>query len=319
MLRNIKEYLDSKKCFKLICGAGNKNFDEITKLCALYSAAGCRFFDVNASVDAVKAAKKGIEISKKENECFICVSVGTKNDPHLSKCIINADNCISCGTCESVCIQKAIAQGDNSYIIDENKCIGCGKCIDVCPANTIKRYSKEISFSKILPPLIREDIDCIEYHTITDNEEEVLKGWETITELYKGALSVCLDRSKIGNERVKSRLKSMKEKCNNIFMIQADGAPMSGGSDDYRTTLQAVAMADIVEKSEITPYIIMSGGTNSKTMELAHLCNIGVYGFAVGSYARKIVKEYIEREDFLTNEEVFNQALQIAKELVNKA
>ena len=60
-------------------------------------------------------------------------------------------------------------------------------------------------------------------------------------------------------------IKMLKNSCNNIFMVQADGAPMSGGSDDYRTTLQAVAMADIVDKANITPYIFISGGTNSKT------------------------------------------------------
>jgi len=317
-MKNLQVYLENKKCFKLICGAGNKNLDEITRLCALYAAAGCRFFDLNASVEAIRAAKEGIKIAKKE-ECFICVSVGTKNDPHLSKCKIDTTKCLSCGNCEDVCIQKAINKASDSYIISEERCIGCGKCMEVCPVQAIERYSKEISFSEILPPLIKEDIDCIEYHTITDNEEEVMQGWKEITDIFDGVLSVCLDRSKLGNERLASRLNSMKNVCSNIFMVQADGAPMSGGSDDYRTTLQTVATADIVLKANITPYVIMSGGTNSKTMELARQCGLDVCGFAVGSYARKIVKEYIEKEDFLNNNEIFNKALEIAKGLVNKA
>ena len=314
-----KNFLERKKCFKLICGAGNKNFDEITKLCNLYAAAGCRFFDVNASVDAIRAAKKGIKFAGKEDECFICVSVGTKDDPHLSKCKIDSEKCISCGSCEQVCLQKAISNEGSSYLINEDRCIGCGKCIEACPIQTIERYSEEISFAEILPPLIQEGIDCIEYHAITDNDDEVMQGWAEITKQFDGVLSVSLDRSKLGNEKLVARLKTMKNNCNNVFIVQADGAPMSGGADDYRTTLQAVAAADIVQKADISPHIIMSGGTNSKTMELAKLCGLSVSGYAAGSYARKIVKEFIEKDDFLQNKDIFENALTIAKELVNKA
>lgn len=89
-------------------------------------------------------------------------------------------------------------------------------------------------------------------------------------------------------------------------MIQADGTPMSGGKDDFNSTLQAVATADIINKSEITPYLFMSGGTNAKTSELAYQCGVDFCGIAVGSYARKIIKDY-------TNE---NEALEAAKNLV---
>ena len=310
----MENYLKSKKCFKLILGAGNKNYDEITKLTMLYSKAGCRFFDVNASMEAILAAKKGIELANVKDKCFICVSIATKNDPHLIKCKINPKKCISCALCKNVCPQKAI----NDFKIDENKCIGCTKCNEICPKDAIEKYSTKISFSKVLPPLIKEGIDCIEYHVIENNNREVMKGLKTITNLFKGILSVCLDRSKLGNYELIKRLKIMKNSCNNIFIIQADGAPMSGGSDDYRTTLQAVATADIIEKAKITPYIMISGGTNSKTTELIKLCNIPICGVAFGSWARKMVREYIEAEDFFENKEIFNQALKKAKELVDK-
>ncbi len=316
---SLESFLKSKKVFKLICGAGNRNYDEITKLCALYAAAGCRFFDLNASVEAVRAAKKGIKFAGKENECFICVSIGTKNDPHLSKYKINSEKCTSCGQCEKVCIQRAIKTVDNITSVDENNCIGCAKCADVCPNRAIEKYSKEISFSEILPPLIKEGIDCIEYHTITDNEDEVMQGWSIITKLFKGSLSVCLDRSKLGDERLIARLKSMKNFCDNMFMVQADGAPMSGGKDDYKTTLQAVAAADIVLKANITPYVIVSGGTNSKTMKLAKLCELDVSGFAAGSYARKIVKEFIDNKNFLHDEKIFASALLVAENFIHNS
>lgn len=306
---NIKEYLDNGKCFKLICGAGNQNIDEITNLCALYAKAGCRFFDVNASIEAVKAAKKGLKIAQKENECFICISVGTKNDPHFLKFSRNKEKCIQCGKCIEICPQNAI---DN-----EQNCIGCAKCKEICTNEAIESHAYPLSLDKILPPLIKEGIHCIEYHTITDNESEVMSGWEIITQLYDGALSVCLDRSKLGNEKFIQRLKTLKETCKNLFIIQADGAPMSGTEDDYRTTLQAVATADLVNKANITPYIFLSGGTNSKTVTLARQCSIAYTGIAAGSYARKKVKDYITQENFLSNEKIFNNALEEAKKIVD--
>ncbi len=47
-------------------------------------------------------------------------------------------------------------------------------------------------------------------------------------------------------------------------IIQADGIPMSGADDTYKTTLQAVAMAEIIQNANLPVHIVVSGGTNSK-------------------------------------------------------
>jgi len=47
------------------------------------------------------------------------------------------------------------------------------------------------------------------------------------------------------------------------------------------------------------------------------MCGLSIDGVAIGSFARKIVKEYVKRDDFLENEEIFNKALAIAKNLVD--
>ena len=235
----------------------------------------------------------------------------------MSKCTIDSTKCMLCGTCKENCIQNAIEKDKFSYIINENKCIGCNQCFNNCTNHAIEKYSKEISFAEILPSLIEEGIDCMEYHISTDNDEDVKNGWKIITNNYKGAVSVCLDRSKIGDEQIKNRLIYLKKNAPSLFIVQADGAPMSGGNDDYRTTLQAVAMADIVDKLNITQHILVSGGTNSKTTELLHKCGINISGIAVGSYARKIVKKYIENDQFFENKTIFNKALNIARLLVN--
>ena len=131
-------------------------------------------------------------------------------------------------------------------------------------------------------------------------------------------LSICVSRGKLGDEALIERIEKMI-KCREPYstIIQADGFPMSGGDDDYKTTLQAVATAEIVQNAKLPVYLMLSGGTNSKTTELARMCGINYNAVAIGSYARKIVKKYIERTDFWSNQNVAEDALNIVKPLVD--
>ena len=88
----LKELLDSNKCFKLVCGAGNEDALEVEKLVALYSAAGCKFFDLSAKPEIVDAAKRGLQ----GREGYLCVSIGIKGDPHVRKAQIDYEKCAGC-------------------------------------------------------------------------------------------------------------------------------------------------------------------------------------------------------------------------------
>ena len=61
MNSKLLEYLKNNKMFKLVCGAGNENEEDVEKLVELYSMAGCNIFDVSANLDVVKAAKRGLK------------------------------------------------------------------------------------------------------------------------------------------------------------------------------------------------------------------------------------------------------------------
>ena len=52
----LKDLFEQKKCFKLVCGAGNEDADEVEKIVTIYSKAGCNFFDVCAKPEIVDAA-----------------------------------------------------------------------------------------------------------------------------------------------------------------------------------------------------------------------------------------------------------------------
>ncbi len=314
----LKDLFVAKKCFKLVCGAGNEDAAEVEKLVALYSLAGCNFFDLCAKPEIVDAAKRGLAYAGICDDRYLSVSVGIQGDPHVSKAAINQNLCKNCSACRKVCLQNAIQDNESSHFVNKTRCIGCGKCISVCPFGAISITSEFKDLKEVLPPLIAKGIDCIELHALGENEQEVEDKWNDINSCFDGLLSICIDRSKLGNEKLLKRVNRMLE-CRkpNSTIIQADGAPMSGGDDDFKTTLQTVATAEIFQNAKLPVFILLSGGTNSKSTELAKQCGIVAHGVAIGSYARKIVRKYIDREDFLENKDVFNEALIIAKNLVD--
>ena len=305
----LEDLLKSNKCFKLVCGAGNEDTTKVEKLVKLYSSAGCKFFDLSAKPEIVDAAKRGLE----DREGYFCVSVGIKGDPHVRKACIDGEKCVGCHKCEEICPQKAI-RGSK---INKVRCLGCGKCEKVCRHDAISYISENKDLREVLPPLIEKGIDCIELHAMGENNDEVFEKWQYINENFDGLLSICTSRGHLSEEKMIERIKSMTA-CRKPFstIIQADGFPMSGGKDDYKTTLQAVSTAEIVQNAKLPVYIMLSGGTNSKTSELAKMCGINYNGIAVGTFARKIVARYVDRVDFLTNKYAFEDALKIAKTLV---
>lgn len=306
----LKDLLDNKNCFKLICGAGNEDAVEVEKLVRLYYEAGCRFFDLSANPEIVDAAKRALE---NKGDAYICVSVGIKEDPHANKAVIDENKCISCYSCDSVCPQGAIKYGK----VRKYRCIGCGKCAKACPKDAITFEFENKNLKEVLPPIIEKGIDCIELHALGGNDDEVLLRWKDINSCYNGILSACISRGKLSEEQFVERIRKLvKYREPYTTIIQADGIPMSGGNDDYKSTLQAVATAELVFNEKLPVYLLISGGTNKKTSELAKMCDIQANGIAIGSFARKAVKEFIDRDDFLTNEEVFNSALEIAKDIV---
>lgn len=310
----LKELLEQKKCFKLICGAGNEDIDSVEKLVAVYATAGCDFFDICAENKVIDAAKRGFERVKSEQKKYLCVSIGTKNDAHFQKAKIDKSICLNCYKCVSNCPQKAI---DTSLIVNQEKCIGCGRCEISCPTKSIFFEERKMNLRQILSELNLDAVDCIELH-ISD-EDDCLEKWEILSKCFSGMLSICIGRKKFSDEkmiRILERL--LRDRKPYSTIIQADGSPMSGGVDDFESTLQAVSAGNLVQKADLKQYLIVSGGTNSKTMELSRICSVDINGVAIGSFARKIIAEYIDRQDFWDNQEVFDKAVCEAKNLIKK-
>ena len=301
--------------FKLVCGAGNEDAENVKRLVYVYSKAGCDIFDISARTDILDAAKEGAKLADYKDAKY-CVSIGIKGDKHITKAVINTSKCIKCANCFRNCPNDAIY---SSIIIDEKRCIGCSICEQKCPVGAISMREKDINTQAILPYMVKNGADILELHIMGHDKDDLRKKWDIINSCNPQYASICIDRENFGNKEVLSRIKEMisiREPYTTI--IQADGIPMSGGNDDYKTTLQAVAMAEIIQNANLPIHIMLSGGTNSKTAELAKLCGINFWGIAIGSWARKIVKNYINISDFWKNENAQNKAVEIAKTLISK-
>ena len=299
--------------FKLVCGAGNEDAESVKRLVFIYASAGCKFFDLSARKEILSAAKEGSKLAG-ANDVQYCVSIGIKGDKHITKAKINGGKCIKCGNCFNNCPNDAIY---SSIVIDDKKCIGCSVCEKKCPTGAITMEEKDVNYREVLPYMVENGVEFLELHIMGHDKDDLAKKWQVINECNPKFASICIDRENFGNKEVLDRIKEMISlRKPYTTIVQADGVPMSGGSDDYKTTLQAVAMAEVIQNAELPVYIMLSGGTNSKTAELAKMCGINYWGIAIGSWARKIVKPYIFVEDFWVNAEVQKKAINVAKELI---
>lgn len=319
-LNDLRALLESRKCFKLVCGAGNEDAVEVEKLVALYAAAGASYFDLSAKENVVLAAYEGAKRAGKADEVFFNVSVGIKGDPHVSKAVIDPAKCTACGKCFAACvIQRAIAKG-KPYKVNTSRCIGCGACAKVCKFGAITIISEPEPLSKVLPPLVKLGLHSLELHAVTEDEEAAFAQWSEMEKSFGGMLSLCIDRSRVSDRQLIARVKRFIAKRPAFStIIQADGAPMSGCDDKESTTLQALGTAQIVDRAELPVFLMLSGGTNSKTARLAKLFGIKAHGVALGSFARKIVAEHVDRNDFLADRKVFSKALSVARRLVDSS
>lgn len=233
-------------------------------------------------------------------------------------------------------------------IVIKDLCIGCGKCSSICPKDDIISYRhNDRQLRELLPKCMEAGAECFELHAAVGEEEVTLKEWNVLLDINPWNYnSLCLDRLNLGNINVEHRIENIRNLSGEKLIVQADGYPMSGGENDTNTTLQAVACADIInkkfnmrinKKKDLTlntkakiaskrkykPHedntvipIILSGGTNSLSKSLAEQCGVRVNGVAVGTYARDIIEEFVNVENFYSNVENIYNAYKVASSLV---
>ena len=351
----LQNLLDTGQYFKMVSGAGNEDTEEVRRLAMIYTLAGAKGLDISTTPSVVLAAVDGInrayEIADKLNidigiKPFIMISVGMPGDHHVRKAYIHEDLCIKCGlcvapVCPTVAIEPIEIKVETAFVIEE-KCIGCGACSAVCPIMDCITYShNDKLLEELLPHCIELGAENIELHAAVAETDVIMKEWETVIKSNPdGHNSMCLDRLHIGNFELKNRIEKALEMTKpGLMILQADGYPMSGGQDDFNTTLQAVATADVVnknfnmrlnKKTKQLQYtrrkklnVVLSGGTNTLTADLAVQGDVRFQGVAVGTFARNLIYDRIKTnypyddDNFYKDYDNIKQAYLIGKNLVD--
>jgi len=185
----------------------------------------------------------------------------------------------------------------------------------------------------LLPKCIEAGAEQIELHAAVADDSAIMDEWKIVCNANpNGHVSMCLDRLHLSNFAFENRVEKAKAIAGDRLIIQSDGYPMSGGADDFNTTLQAISTADVLNK-KFNMYIdkkekklkykkkievnqLLSGGTNSLTAVLADQCGVKFQGVSLGTFARKLVKDIINNDNFYENMELIKQGYLIAKKLV---
>ena len=166
--------------------------------------------------------------------------------------------------------------------------------------------------------------ESVELHASISDHESTLKEWNIVCSLTSNYMvSLCLDRRHLSNASLIERIKCAYEIAGDRLILQADGTPISGGDNNFNTTLQSISIADVINKELKNKHrqfknlpVVLSGGTNALTGQLARRCGVKFNGISIGTYARNLVKEYRSNIKTMQKKHI-KEAVLLANRLIN--
>jgi len=90
-------------------------------------------------------------------QCFWCHNPeGIDSDPEL---IYQENRCLEdCSDCINVCPNEALAQQNESIVIDRKKCALSGKCTDICPTEALRIIGRKISVVELIREIEKDRV-----------------------------------------------------------------------------------------------------------------------------------------------------------------
>ena len=113
-------------------------------------------------------------------------------------------SCKRCGTCVSVCPEKAITFENDDLIVDRAKCKRCGKCVDACIHEALSISGKEMTVEEVFK-VVKRDYDYYEASGggITASGGEILAQADFVAALFRRCreegIGTCADTSGFGD------------------------------------------------------------------------------------------------------------------------
>ncbi len=293
--------------FKLICGASYQHLPAIRNLALVYTLAGVDCIDMAADPAVIHAAREGMAIAlnlgnERSHQAitspWVMVSINNGEDPHFRKAEFDAAHCpTGCDRpCVDACPTHAIQfdkliEGFSNGGVQDELCYGCGRCLPLCPVQIIQPREQEYALENIASTTI----DAIEIHTQPWRVEEFRHLWQRLAPLITNLKLVAVSFPDCDN--LKEYLLELLD-CMQPFppqlIWQTDGRPMSGDIGNGTTRAALQLCQKVLNMNLPQGFVQLAGGTNASTVAKLRAANIKASGIAYGSYARKLVAEFLE-------------------------
>jgi Fe-S-cluster-containing hydrogenase component 2 len=291
--------------FKLICGASYQHLPAIRNLALVYTLAGVDCIDMAADPAVIHAARQGIavalDLSDGDREItspWVMVSINNGEDPHFRKAEFDPAHCpASCDRpCVSVCPTHAIQfdrlrEGFSNGGVQDELCYGCGRCLPLCPVQIIQTREQDYA----LEDIAFTSIDAIEIHTQPWRVEEFRNLWQRLAPRMDRLKLVAVSFPDCDNlkEYLLELLDCMQPSPSQLIW-QTDGRPMSGDIGNGTTRAALQLCQKVLDMHLPQGFVQLAGGTNASTVAKLRAGSIKASGVAYGSYARKLVAEFLE-------------------------
>jgi Fe-S-cluster-containing hydrogenase component 2 len=324
------EALRSHQWFKLICGASYQHLPAIRHLALIYTLAGADCIDMAPDPATIAAARDGIAAAidlGATRSPLVMVSFNDGEDPHFRKAIFDPALCpADCSRpCEKVCPTTAIKFSNDYNGVISNLCYGCGRCLPLCPVQIIHTREQVYVPEDIFDAVLNQQVDAIEIHTQPNRTKEFAAFWQRLSPIVPKLKLVAVSFPDCENLRdyLLSLLEGMQPSPRSLIW-QTDGRPMSGDIGDGATRAALQLGQKVLNFQLPLGFVQLAGGTNASTVPKLRQASIPVAGVAYGSYARKIVMDFLEESgeeipDRLEEKScLLWRAVAIAKQLVSQ-
>ncbi len=182
------------------------------------------------------------------------------------------------------------------------------------PFLIVSCYSSELInndlklFEKVLRSCQKCGADLFELHINISDLGLIKNQLLCIKEVFNSEpISINISRDKFSNASIIELIKYFRSNIQKDIIIEVDGSE-ENNKNDFNTTLQSVSTADILHKQLLKKEIafrkipiLLSGGTNPLTCELARECNVNFNGITFGNYAKidfiKFIKTHSIKND----------------------